>query len=136
MSGPLDGFVAKTTELTRQVDVLISRVKALAEVGQAYQVEDHRCILAHTAVVAVEVGLGVEQKVGDVHRKHQEQLTLPAVHGAVGAAQQQNQRRQDIEQRCEEDTEVSHIGCGEPCQQQEQRRQEVACANSIKTKQG
>ncbi|MDH1237250.1 hypothetical protein [Stutzerimonas stutzeri] len=40
MSGPLDGFVAKTTELTRQVDVLISRVKALAEVGQAYQVED------------------------------------------------------------------------------------------------
>ncbi|XRA83174.1 hypothetical protein RPN52_01955 [Pseudomonas putida] len=98
--------------------------------------EDHRGVLTHAAMVTVEVGLGIEQKVGDVHRQHQEQLTLTAVYRAVGATQQQNQGRQDIEQRCEKDAEVSHIGCGEPCQQQEQRRQEVACANSVKTKQG
>ncbi len=54
---------------------------------QANQVEDHRGIVTDPAVVAVEVGLGVEQEIGDVHRDHQEQLTLAAIHRAVGAAQ-------------------------------------------------
>ncbi|MOA04982.1 hypothetical protein D3C78_1245590 [compost metagenome] len=98
---------------------------------QAHQVEDHRRVLAHAAMVTVEVGLGVEQVVGDVHREHQEQLALATVHRTVGAAQQQDQGGQDVEQRCEKDTEVSHIGRGEACQQKNQRRQEVACAYSV-----
>ncbi|MNZ70839.1 hypothetical protein D3C78_891900 [compost metagenome] len=60
--------------------------------------ENHRCVLAHTPMVTVVVGLGIEQKVGDVHRDHQEQLTLATVDRAVGATQQQDQGGQDIEQ--------------------------------------
>ncbi|MNJ45046.1 hypothetical protein D3C77_401240 [compost metagenome] len=76
--------------------------------------EHHRRILTDPAIVAIEIGLGIEQEIGDVHRDHQKQFALTAIHGAVGATQQQHQRRQDIEQRREEDAEVSHISGGEP----------------------
>jgi len=98
---------------------------------QAHKVEDHGCVLAHAAIVTVEIGLRVEQEICDVHRHHQEQFTLAAIHGAVGATQQQDQGGKNIEQGCEEDAEVSYISRREPGQQQKQRRQEMARANSV-----
>ncbi|MNJ51299.1 hypothetical protein D3C77_465990 [compost metagenome] len=82
--------------------------------------EHHGGVLAYHAIVAVVVGLGVEQEVGDIHRDHQEQFTLTAVDRAVGPAQQQHQGWQHVEQRGEEDVEVSDISSGEPRHQQEQ----------------
>ncbi|MNY18986.1 hypothetical protein D3C86_1523980 [compost metagenome] len=76
---------------------------------QATQMEDHRGVLAHLAVVAVVVGLCVEQKVGDVHGDHQKQFTLTSVNRAVGTAEQQHQGRQYVEQRGEENVQVFDI---------------------------
>ncbi|MNM98293.1 hypothetical protein D3C81_1108190 [compost metagenome] len=74
----------------------------------------HRRIFANTTIVTVEVGLGIEQKIGDVHREHQEQLALTTINGAIGTTEQQDQGGQNIEQGGEEDVEVSNIGSREP----------------------
>ncbi|MNN32769.1 hypothetical protein D3C81_1465010 [compost metagenome] len=81
---------------------------------QADEVEDHRSVFADLAIVAVIVGLGVEQKVGDVHREHQKQLALTAVYRAIRAAQQQHQRRQHVEQRREEHAKVFDVRSRQP----------------------
>ena len=92
--------------------------------------ENHRSILADFAVVAEIVGLGIQQEVGDVHRDHQKQLTLAPIHPAISAAQQQDQRRQHVEQRREENAQVLDVGGRQPREQQHQRRQEMAVACS------
>ncbi len=84
--------------------------------------EHHRSVFTHAAIVAVEVGLGVQQEIGDVHRDHQEQFTLASIHRAVSATEQQNQGGQYVEQRGEEDAEVLDVRSREPGQQQQQRR--------------
>ncbi|MNR45164.1 hypothetical protein D3C85_1639840 [compost metagenome] len=58
---------------------------------QADQMKHHRRIFANTTIVTVEVGLGIEQKIGDVHREHQEQLALTTINGAIGTTEQQDQ---------------------------------------------
>ena len=91
-----------------QVGALLPRREQPEQEGQqqADQMEHDRRILSDPAVVAIEIGLRVEQEVGDVHRDHQEQLALATVHGAIGTAEQQHQCRQYIEQGGEEDAEV------------------------------
>ena len=93
---------------------------------QAAQVEHHRSVFTHAAIVAVEVGLGIQQEIGDVNRDHQEQFTLASIHRAVGAAEQQHQGGQHVEQRGEEDAEVLDVRSREPGQQQQQRREKMA----------
>lgn len=80
--------------------------------------EYHGRILAHLAVVAVIVSLGIEQEIGDVHRDHQEQFPLAPIHRAVGTAEQQHQGRQDVEQRGEEDVEILDVGGRKPRKQE------------------
>ena len=84
--------------------------------------KDHRGVFAHTAIVTVEIGLGIQQEIGDVHRDHQEQFTLAPIHRAIRTAEQQHQGRQHVEQRGEEDVEVLDVRSREPSQQQQQRR--------------
>lgn len=86
---------------------------------QAAQVEYHRGILTDPAIVPVEVGLGIEQEVGDVHRDHQEQLALASIHRAIRPAEQQHQGRQHVEQRSEEYVEVLDVGGRQPSKQKQ-----------------
>lgn len=87
---------------------------------QADEMEDHRRVFTHLAVIAVKIGLGIQQEVGDVHRDHQKQLALTAVDGAIRASQKQHQCRQHIEQGGEEDVEILDVGSRKPRQQQQQ----------------
>jgi len=79
--------------------------------------EDHGGIVTDFTIVAVIVGLGVEQEVGDVHRDHQKQFTLTSVNCAIRPAEQQHQRRQHVEQRGEEDVEILDVGSRKPRKQ-------------------
>ncbi|MCY1181924.1 hypothetical protein D9M73_224570 [compost metagenome] len=81
--------------------------------------KDHRGIVTHFAVVAVIVGLGIEQEIGDVDGDHQKQFALTPIHRAVGATEQQHQGRQDIEQRREKDIQVFHVGSCQPRNQKQ-----------------
>lgn len=76
----------------------------------------HRRVFTHAAVIAVVIGLGIEQEVSDVHRDHQKQFALTAVHRAIRAAEQQHQGRQHVEQRREEHVEVLDVRSREPGQ--------------------
>ena len=87
---------------------------------QTDQVKHHGGVFAHLAIVAVIVGLGVEQKVGDVHREHQKQLALTSVNRTVSAAQEQHQGWQHVEQRSEENAEVFDVRSRQPREQQQQ----------------
>ncbi|MCY1428031.1 hypothetical protein D9M71_439010 [compost metagenome] len=79
--------------------------------------EDHSGVVAHLAKVPVVIGLGIEQEIGDVHGDHQKQFALTPIDRAVGAAEQQHQGWQDIEQRSEKDIQVFHVGSRQPCKQ-------------------
>ena len=81
--------------------------------------EDHCGVFTNLAVVAVIVGLGVEQEVGDVHRDHQKQFTLTSVNRAVSTAEQQHQGWQYVEQRGEKDVQILHVRSRKPREQKQ-----------------
>ncbi len=85
--------------------------------------EDYGGVFANFAVIAVVIGLSVEQEVGDVHRDHQKQFTLASVNRAIRPAEQQHQSRQHVEQRSEENVEILDVGSRKPRKQQQQRWQ-------------
>ena len=82
--------------------------------------EDNGRILTDPPIVSIKVSLSIQQEVGDIDRDHQKQLTLTSVNRAVGTAKQQHQGWQHIEQRCEENTQVPHIGRRQSAEQKEQ----------------
>ncbi|MNF87753.1 hypothetical protein D3C84_702280 [compost metagenome] len=99
-----------------QVGALLPRREQPVEQRQqqATEVEHHGGVLTDLAEITVVIGLGVEQKVGDVHRDHQKQFTLTAVNRAVRTTEQQHQGRQHVEQRSEEDVEILDVGSCKP----------------------
>ncbi len=91
---------ATGNEVAEQVGFLLpQRIDAEQQrQQQATQMKDHRRVFADTAIVAVVIGLGVQQEVNPIHRDHQEQLTLATIHRAVRTAEQQHKGRQHVEQ--------------------------------------
>ena len=90
--------------------------------------EHQRGVLAHLALLAEVVGLDVQQEVGEVDHHQQGELALAAINHAEGAAQQQEQGRQHVEQRQEELAQLPQARHGQAGQQQWQGGQQMVGA--------
>ncbi|MCY1458746.1 hypothetical protein D9M71_761560 [compost metagenome] len=95
---------------------------------QADQVEHQPGVIPHHTLGLVVVHLAIELVIGEVDHQQQRHLAYPSVGRAEGAAQEQEQRRQHVEQGDEELAQRGQRTHHATAQHQQQGGQEVADA--------